>query len=684
MYKYLILLFILFKFDYTFSQKLTNKVNVFLGTSGDHGQLSPAACSPLSYLSIGPQTYPSTHTGYEFLAKTFLGFTHNRFEGVGCQGSGGLMLIKPFTGKNHLTFELTKKKEDASPGYYHVNFTNGIKASFAVNSYEGIHKYQFPSKNSSNKVFIDLSHAFNKGFVEECHSFTNNTLSGWIKAKTTCGVGIYKIFFFLKFRQEVKIDTTENIHQLIAESRNQSDIEIKVGFSSTSIMDAENNISDLTFDQIKTQSSLNWNEKLSNIKVKGNNNNGKLFYSLLYRALQSPYIISEKDGRYKAIDGSLNQTNHPIYNGWSIWDNYKTQLPLLSFAYRNQYQHIVTSIANLYRFGKKDFATKNEPSNTVRTEHALIVLLDAKRKGYDIDFIPIFDSIKNEVDNITALSPDKKLETAYDLWAFSKIAELCNKDDIAKAYSKKAYNLYREIWVKEFKNIDKNDVDKPSARGMYQGTVWQYRWLVPYDIKGLINLSGGEEQFIKELDVFFGKDFYTHTNEPDIQASILYNATRQTWKSQKLMNKLGLATVVEHYFNTNERGIGSYVGKIYNNRPQAFLRTMDDDAGAMSSWFVLAASGIFPACVGYPVYYLNVPFFKSLKINVSNNKTFKIVVKNYNPKNIYIKNVTLNGIDLHRTWLKHEEIINGGTLEITADKLPNSYGTDSLFTSQMF
>src|SRR5690606_7920155 len=107
-------------------------VNVFLGTSGDHGQLSPAASYPFSMMSIGPVTYPSTHTGYEYLAKEFLGFTHNRFEGVGCQGSGGNILVKPFLGNLPEKQKLIKVSEEANPGYYSVNFTNGIKTRFAV------------------------------------------------------------------------------------------------------------------------------------------------------------------------------------------------------------------------------------------------------------------------------------------------------------------------------------------------------------------------------------------------------------------------------------------------------------------------------------------------------------------------------------------------------------------------
>ena len=114
-------------------------VNVFLGSSGDHGQMSPAASYPFSMLSICPQTYPKTHTGYEFLAKKFEGFTHNRFEGVGCQGSGGNILIKPFLGTDPSKSTLIKSTEKAAPGYYEVGFENQIKTQLTVLGNAGKH-----------------------------------------------------------------------------------------------------------------------------------------------------------------------------------------------------------------------------------------------------------------------------------------------------------------------------------------------------------------------------------------------------------------------------------------------------------------------------------------------------------------------------------------------------------------
>ncbi|WP_224996254.1 glycoside hydrolase domain-containing protein [Cesiribacter sp. SM1] len=650
------------------SSSPAEKVNVFLGSSGDHGQLSPAASYPFSMLSVGPQTYPSTHTGYEHLAKQFLGFTHNRFEGVGCLGSGGNILVKPFLGDDPAASQLIKAGETAGPGFYSVGFENKIKADFAVFKNTGMHRYSFPVGRKG--VYIDLSHAFVNRFVGEAHKLSGNAISGWIESETTCSAGTYRLYYYMQFRQPVNWITLD-AHKLIASpDQEQQVVELDIAFSSVDTAYAKAAIATGSFEALKQKSTSDWNQLLGRIAVKGNPVREKLFYSLLYRAIQSPYVVSEADGKYRAIDGSLQTAGNTMYNGWAIWDNYKTQLPLLSFAYTDRFQDIATSIANLYPYGKKDFATAHEPSNTVRTEHAIVVLLDAYRKGYKIDFTPILDSLRQEVDRLDYAHPDKALESSYDAWALGQILQELKQDELSEQYMQKAL-AYKGHWEKDFKDLSRDDVNKMSARGMYQGTIWQYRWSVPFDIKGLKELAGGEQVFIRQLDEFFGNDYHNRANEPDLQVPLLYNTTSAPWKSQALLHQLAVDTVVQHYFNDNSRGIGSYIGPIYKNEPQAYLRTMDDDAGAMSSWFVLTALGVHPACVGWPVYYLNVPLFESVAIQLPAGKTFTIEVENYAEENYYIQQVTLNGKKLERNWLTHQEIVQGGELVITASGKPN-------------
>jgi putative alpha-1,2-mannosidase len=655
------------------------QVNVFLGTSGDHGQMSPAASSPFNMMSIGPQTTPHTHTGYEYYAKAFEGFTHTRIEGVGCTGSGGNILIKPVLAEGKNTI-LRKKKESAHPGFYSVSFENGITAAMSVKTNFGIHHYEFPQEKSG--LLIDLSYAFAGRFVSEVHTVNDNVISGFVDTKTTCSAGVYRIYYALKINNVTKIEPVKD-HQLMAVRGDTSKpMEVRIGFSSVNSDYAKEKIEDaVVFEELKKNTADSWNRLLSQVEVQGESDREALFYSLLYRGLQAPYLISEEDSTYRAIDGSVQTSEFPVYNGWAIWDNYREQLPMLSLIYPEQFGSIAKSIANLYPYGKKNWATMHEPSPTVRTEHAMVVLLDAYRKGYPIDFASIKDSLLNEAKHLDYSSPDKALESSYDNWAMAEILEITGDTLLSKKYKQKALE-YKNYWKKDFADLTKDDIDRMQARGLYQGTIWQYRWFVPFDVAGLKELAGGEDAFLEQLDRFFEENSYNHANQPDLQVPGLYNATKQPWKSQKLFRNILLDTVVQNYFNDNSKGIDPYVGRIYNNRPKAYLRTMDDDAGTMSSWFVMRSIGLSPANIGDPIYYLTAPIFKSVKIALDNGEFFEIEVKNYNKDHFYIQSVYLDGKKINTNWLTQQQIKKGGKLIIKTGAEPNkNWGTKDQWVS---
>lgn len=662
------------------STPLVKKVNVFLGTSGDHGQMSPSASSPFNMMSIGPQTNPHIHAGYEHLAKDFLGFTHTRIEGVGCLGTGGNLLIKPILAGNSAT-PLIKKQESAQPGFYGVTFENGIVAQLRVKPNFGIHHYTFPSKNGG--LFIDLSHAFVNRFVAEEHHIAGNTINGWIETKTTCDKGVYRIYYALECSNFGSVKKSADHQYIISASKDATKMEVRIGFSSVSIEYAKAKIESISADEMGTQTTAAWNHLLNRIKVVGEKDREDLFYSLLYRSLQAPFLVSEIDGTYKAIDGSTQTATHPIYNGWAIWDNYREQLPMLSLGYPERFGPIVQSIANLYPYGKNNWATLHEPSPTVRTEHAVVVLLDAYKKGYPVNFSAIKDSLIAEANRLDYSAPDKALESSYDNWALAEILKITKDSLLSKKYLQKA-SEYKSYWKKDFADLSQKDIDKMPARGLYQGTIWQYRWFVPFDLSGLKTLTGGEPLFLNQLDQFFAEDNYNHANQPDLQVPGMYNATSQPWKSQKLFRNIMLDTVVQSYFNDNSKGIDSYIGRIYKNEPQAYIRTMDDDAGTMSSWFVMRSIGLSPANIGSPIYYLTAPIFKTVSLNWEKGSPFHIVVQNYHKDHFYIHSATLNGEPLDRNWLTQEEITKGGTLIIKTSAEPNKeWGIQNQWISKM-
>jgi len=658
--------------------KLTDRVNVFLGTSGDHGQMSPSAAYPFSMLSIGPVTKPHTHTGYEYYAKKYEGFVHTHLEGVGCTGAGGNILIKPILNDDVQT-SLIRKNQQASPGYYSVNFENGILAEMTVAHNNGQHRYHFP--DTQNGLFVDLSFTQPRRFVAEEHTIGKDAISGWIDTQTTCSAGVYRIYYYLQIPGSAGIDSIAD-HQFLVKGNGTEDLNVRIGFSSVSTEYAQAKITDADFNTVKTDANDQWEKLLSHLQVEGENDRVNLFYSLLYRGLQTPYRVSEDDGVYLAIDGSIQQSPTPIYNGWAIWDNYREQLPMLSLIYPDQFDDIAKSIANLYPYGKKNWATMHEPSPTVRTEHAMVVLLDAWNKGYDVPLADIKEFLLKEAEILDYGAPDKALESSYDCWALSEILKTLGDSELSKKYLDKALE-YKNYWLKDFADLSKNDIDRMQARGLYQGTIWQYRWFVPFDVAGLKELAGGEDAFISQLDRFFNENNYNHANQPDLQVPGMYNATKEPWKSQKLYRELLLDTVVQCYFNDNSKGVDPYVGRIYKNQPRAYLRTMDDDAGTMSSWFVMRSMGLSPANIGDPIYYLTAPIFKTVNIDFGNGKKFSIDVKNYNKDNDYIESATLNGIELNRNWLTQQELSDGGTLVLETSNIPNkNWGVENQWISK--
>ncbi|OQY00307.1 MAG: hypothetical protein B6I20_08945, partial [Bacteroidetes bacterium 4572_117] len=154
-------------------------------------------------------------------------------------------------------------------------------------------------------------------------------------------------------------------------------------------------------------------------------------------------------------------------------------------------------------------------------------------------------TLQNEVDRLSFETPDKILESSYDLWAMAKIAEKLGHTEDAKIYLAKAHE-YEKVWDEKFKVMGK-DADIMGGAGLYQGTLWQYRWFVPFDIKGIQKKLGGKQIFEDQLDYFFDNNLYNVGNQPDIQVPFLYNYTNSPWKTQRLVHKILTKPTINRY-----------------------------------------------------------------------------------------------------------------------------------------
>jgi putative alpha-1,2-mannosidase len=176
---------------------------------------------------------------------------------------------------------------------------------------------------------------------------------------------------------------------------------------------------------------------------------------------------------------------------------------------------------------------------------------------------------------------------------------------------------------------------------------------------------------------------YNQANEPDIAVPFMFNFTDKPYLTQKIVNEL-LTKNTEQWYGTHEKWKTPYVGRIYKLDPIGYIPEMDDDAGTMAAWYVLASIGFYPALVGEPVYTLTAPIFSSVSIQLPENKTFLITAENVSDEIFYIQKAILNGKEINRCWIKQDEITNGGTLEFILGKTPNlTWGTSEPYITQI-
>lgn len=656
-------------FSFAFKAKQgINYVNLFIGTANDQGQLDPSATVPYGMVKVGPDCTPASHVGYDFETLNISGFSINRTSGVGCSGAGGNLSVRPDYKKEKLS--IVKSTEKAIPGYYSTELSNGTTVELTATNNVALEMYKF-GINSPRVFDIDFSKSF-AAFVD-CHYeiLSSAEISGWISAKNTCDNGLYKFYFYISSNEEFEIENKSKTDLVLVYSKKLSSIELRIGVSGINSDDAKKEvikIGTLKFSEVSQQAFQLWANKLNQFELVGDEDNKTMFYSSLYRTYLSPVNVTSEDGAFINSQGEKEiTTDYTYYSSWSLWDTYRTKFPFLTITDPQMMKHFCWSLCKLYKSGKAPWSTLYEVTPTTRTEHAPIVLLDAYSKGIEgIDFEECYEEIRAEVDSFELISPDNYLESAYDYWAVSQIAKILNKAHDYEKYSLLAENTWRKIWIEKFKDIDDNRFDIMHGDGLYEGTLWQYRWAVPFDIEGLSKIAGGDRVLKDQLAYFFENDLYNQGNQPDIQAVYIFNRINAPEMTQYWVNKI-LTKPMKHSYGTHKKFKQPYFDKAFKPVPRAYIPEMDDDDGTMAAWYVLSSIGIFPLRVGTPYYEITTPIFDKVTIQLANNKEFKIVCNRTSPNSIYIKQALLNGKVLDKMEINHIDIINGGILELVIE-----------------
>jgi putative alpha-1,2-mannosidase len=649
-----------------FGQSNIEYVDSFVGTSGDHGQFDPSATIPFGQIKVGPDTEPANHGGYDYESTVLKGFSINRISGVGCSGAGGNLRIKPITQNAAQIVNINKKKEVAYPGYYATNLDNDVFVEMTASRAVALQNFIFP-RNANRILSLDLHSSFERFYNASYKKVSENEISGLVSAANVCNKGKYTIYFHLKTTEPFTItEAGKGVLNFTFKKESKQAIELRIAVSSIDIETAkmENQLLTQSFKQVRKLAFKQWQAKMNKIDLSGNEVDKKLFYSMLYKVYLSPVNIASYDGRYRGSDGKIYSHKNPkYYSSWSIWDTYRTKFPLLNLLEPDEMTEISNSLLELYKQGKVNWSTINEPTPTVRTEHSLIVVLDAIEKGVqNIDILPSYDAMKQEASNLAVNTPDNKLESAYDLWALSKIAQKKGFSEDSAIYAQKSEEMWVNVWNTKFRTINPETFDIMYSDGLYQGTLWQYRWAVPFDVDKMSNLVGGKEELRKELTYFFENNLYNQGNQPDIQAPFIFNRLNDNVSTNKWVRAI-IKGNMKHYYGSKKKNIVPYIGPSFNPTLKSFIPEMDDDDGTMSAWYVFASTGLFPLLPGSSNYELLVPIFDKVIFKLSNKKKFTIINQS---KNVNVeKNYTFNKVNLENFQINHHLMLNGGNLTIT-------------------
>lgn len=703
-------------------------VNPFVGT-GFHGHTYPGATAPYGAVQLSPDTRKGNWdacSGYHYSDSTLLGFSHTHLSGTGCIDLGDVLFHpttqQTLTNSGEYIFSplpFSHKDEKASPGYYSVHLKEeGIKAELTATTYTGVHRYTY-DKGKNQKLIVDMAHLLTDEVIDSVYvkQTADNEIigmrrtQGWVLNQYVFFVAQFsKGFEDIQFVNDGKIlqsgEEPQSSNQQIIINFGISDgtpVVAKVSFSIVSEANARENlqadISGFDFDAVHQGTRNKWEEALADITVVSNNESDLVnFYTAAYHTKIIPNVVSDANGSYRRHDMSISTApaDQKRYSTFSLWDTYRAWNPLMTLTNHELVNDMINSYLDMYD------ATGELPiwplsageTGTMIGYHAVSVIADAYVKGirgYDAE--KAFEAMKVSSDinkkgsdyyikygfipsNIKRESVSCLLEYAYDDWCIAQMAKSLGKEQDHQTYINRSLN-YLNVFdgkTKFFrgKRLDGNweEPFNPFApgRAYTEATAWQYRFYVPHDVNGMIQLFGGKETFTNQLDSLFIVESkldghmqditgligqYAHGNEPSHHMAYLYNYVGQPWKTQEKTRRI----LREMYQPTPEGIIGN------------------EDCGQMSAWYIFSSLGLYPVCPGSNEFVLTTPLFEKATVQLANRNTLEIVANNPE-RNIYIQKVLWNGVEVETNYITYNQLIEGGTLEFVLSSEPNTqWGT---------
>jgi len=639
-------------------------VDPFIGTTesgvvtrwGNDGGVYPGAVAVSGFMQLSPETRLPSSGGYHYQDHFIYFFSCTNHQSGFPSGSSGRLYVMPLIsatrpgadtnqpgadtappGQNGRPFSHAEEK--AEPGYYRVRLgDDGTVVEAVATARAGEFRIYFPA-GVPPRIFI--------GDVGANTAF--NFSEKYTSLRTVPGGQVFS------FPGTVAART----------------ILLKISASTVSVQSAQKNIDvecRLPFDILRAGVREQWSKALSVVKVTDNNTRNKtIFYTALYHSLLVPWIISDVEGNYRGADGRIHRvTGHNEYGKFSPWDSFRSLHPLLSLLFPDKESAMVRSMLDIYT------QSGYLPVESMTGNHSIPIIVDSYLKGVpgiDKDlaykamsrsiikgpFIQGDMAVYRERGYIPFEYPEsvtRTLEYAYDDWTLGQFAGKVMGDKPAHALLEEASLAYRYLFYPPALLMLPREGDifklRPGNAGYKEGDAWVYSYFVPQDPAGLIDIMGGAPVFAANLDSALTDGRILFDNETVLQLPYLFN-------------EAGLSPLTQKWVRT-----------IMSNRYQASPDGLpgNDDLGAMSSWYVFSALGLFPACPGEPQYEIGSPIFRSASLRVGPGKRWVIRSEHAGPKNIYIQSLSINGLPYRGVSVPHNMLMKGGQINVDMGPFP--------------
>jgi predicted alpha-1,2-mannosidase len=708
---------------------LIKYVDPFIGTSG-HGHVFLGANLPFGAVQLGPVNISKGWdwcSGYHYSDSTIVGFAHTHLSGTGIGDlgdvelmpvSGPIMGLKDvLTNSNEGTWSLFDHKDEvAKPGYYSVKLKRyNIRAELTATTRVGYHRYTFP-KSAQPHIVINLQNGISskpvKCYIEQVDDHTINGYrytTGWAVDRRMYFSAVFskpiRKFSIYDGGQPVegKSHTTANLKAVLDFDAPGKDelIIVKVGISPVSMANAQLNLNTEAktwdFDLIKNIAQNTWNNELQRVVISTDEQRKRTFYTALYHTMIAPSVFNDCNGDYWGTDKKVHH-NPGLQNvtTLSLWDTYRAENPLLTILQPEQIPGIINTMLAIYQQQGKlpVWHLMANETNTMPGNSAIPIVADAVLKGFKgIDVNLAYEAVKaTTMRNGRGLdyvklqgfipgdtmveSVASGLEYAIDDWCIAQMAKKLHNTKDYEYFSKRAKNykyyfdssthfMRGRVSATEWRTPFSPFVAKHMKDDFTEGNAWQYTWLVPQDVEGLVKLQGGALAFAQKLDSLFvvkgdmgseaSNDIsgligqYAHGNEPSHHIAYLYNYIGQPYKTAEKVRYI----MDEFYTNKTDGIIGN------------------EDVGQMSAWYVFSALGFYPVNPANGIYVFGSPVVDAAVINFKNGKKFTIITKNNKNGNKYIQSVRLNGVPYTKSYIRHTDIVKGGTLTIVMGASPS-------------